>query len=155
MSRRTLFEAQRLAQVGSWQWDLQTNKVQWSPEIYRITGLDPENYDGSPDLFLDIVHHEDKEAFTQVMNKTRSQGGTTPLEYRVVRPDGSVRTVFATGTLVLDAEGRTTQCIGTIQDITERRLAEEVNLRLQQQLQQAQKMESLGNLSGGIAHDMN
>ncbi len=155
MSRKTLIEAQRLAHVGSWHWDLQTNKVEWSPEIYRITGLDPETYDGSPDLFLEIVHPDDKEAFIEVMNKTRSQGGTTPLEYRVVRPDGSVRTVFATGTLVLDAEGRTTQCIGTIQDITERRLAEEVNLRLQQQLQQAQKMESLGNLSGGIAHDMN
>ena len=155
MSQRTLFEAQKLAHVGSWHWDLQTNKVDWSPEIYRITGLEPDTYDGSPDVFLEIVHPDDKEAFTEVMNKTLGRGETTPLEYRVVRPDGSVRTVSATGTLVLDAEGRTTQCIGTIQDITERRLAEEVNLRLQQQLQQAQKMESLGNLSGGIAHDMN
>jgi PAS domain S-box-containing protein len=155
MSRRTLFEAQRLAHVGSWHWDLQANKVDWSPEIYRITGLDPDTYDGSPDVFLELVHPDDKAAFTEVMGKTLSQRETSPLEYRLIRPDGSVRTVYATGTLVLDAEGRTTQCIGTIQDITERRLAEETHTRLQQQLQQAQKMESLGNLSGGIAHDMN
>ena len=125
---RVLVEAQKLAHVGSWQWDLRTNQVEWSPEIFSITGLDPETWDPSPDAFVDLVHPDDKESFTGIMKRTLSQGATAPLEYRLARPDGSLRTVYAKGNMIFDSEGRATQCIGTIQDITEQKLAEQAVL---------------------------
>ena len=154
-SEKSLKEAQKLAHVGSWEWDLQTNKSEWSPEVFSITGIHPRDFDGTNEVFLNLVHPNDKAAFLEIMKETLSSGDTKPLEYRIVRPDGCVRTVYASGSVSLDAEGQVFKCIGTIQDITERKLAEEAGTRLQEQLQQAQKMESLGTLAGGIAHDMN
>ena len=148
---RALVEAQKLAHVGSWQWDLRTNQVEWSPEIFSITGLDPETWDPSPDAFIDLVHPDDKESFTGIMKRTLSQGATAPLEYRLARPDGSLRTVYAKGNMIFDSEGRATQCIGTIQDITERKQAEEDLLRQKTMLARTEADAHIGSWNWEVA----
>lgn len=154
-SEESLANAQRISRIGSWEWDLLTNKVDWSAEMFRLFGLDPAEYDGSPESVLRVVHPDDQASFARNMETNLSGRESGPLEYRVVHPDGSVRWLHAHGVFLRDPEGRPVKNLGTLQDITERKRAEAEHRALQEQLQRTQKMESLGSLAGGVAHDMN
>ncbi len=154
-SEEGLATAQRISMIGSWDWDLASNRVAWSAEMYRLFGLDPAEYDGSPEAVLPVVHPEDRDAFLRNMEANFAEGESGPLDYRVVHADGSVRWLHAHGVVLRDAEGRPVKNLGTVQDITERKRAEAEHRALEEQLQRTQKMESLGSLAGGVAHDMN
>lgn len=95
--QNTLNEAQSLAHVGSWKWDMATNSVSWSDEIFRIFDLNPDTYDGKPESLLKIIHPDDKDSFRSNMEQNILSGNTIPLEYRIIRTDGEVRTLFAKG----------------------------------------------------------
>ncbi len=154
-SEEGLATAQRLSRIGSWEWDLVANKVDWSVEMFRLFGMDPAAYDRSPAAVLPKVHPEDRDAFVRNMETNLAGHESGPMEYRVVHPDGSVRWLHAQGVILRDAEGRLVKNLGTIQDITEHKQAEAEHRALEAQLQRTQKMESLGSLAGGVAHDMN
>jgi len=154
-SEEGLATAQRLSRIGSWEWDMVANKVDWSAEMFRLFGLDPAEYDGSPAAVLGVVHPDDRAAFIRNMETNLAGRESGPMEYRVVHPDGSVRWLHAQGVILRDAEGRPARNLGTLQDITERKRAEAEHRALEEQLQRTQKMESLGSLAGGVAHDMN
>jgi two-component system, cell cycle sensor histidine kinase and response regulator CckA len=155
-SERRLLEAQRIAHVGNWEWNFRTGEVLWSPETYNMHGLIQNSPTLTPDILTKCVHPDDLERFKTVISQAVSEGIPANLDYRIVHTDGSIRVIHAVGSVTeFDAEGRPLMMLGTDQDITERKRTEDERQRLQSQFLQAQKMESVGKLAGGVAHDFN
>jgi PAS domain S-box-containing protein len=120
-----LEEAQHIAHTGSWEWDILTDRVWWSDELYRIYGLDSSTFAASYDAFLARVHPEDVEPVRRHVTKAVSSGERMTFEHRIVRPDGSVRVLAAQADVVRGTNGRPLRLTGTAQDVTEQRRAEE------------------------------
>ena len=120
-----LEEAQHIARIGSWEWDILKDRVSWSGELYRIYGLEPSTFTASYDGFLARVHPDDVASVRQYVTNAVSSAKRTTFEHRIVRPDGGLRVVAAQADVVLGAEGRPIRLTGTAQDITDQRRAEE------------------------------
>jgi PAS domain S-box-containing protein len=136
-SKARLEEAQRVAQIGHYEWNLIANRVTWSDELYRIYGLTPQ--EGPVDLAVvrEMIHPDDRERVFRAAEDAVREGIHTEAEHRVVRPDGEVRTVQGLGTVKRDASGRAYEMFGTGQDITERKRAEEEHQTLSRDLQES------------------
>ncbi|MGE0325012.1 MAG: ATP-binding protein [Polyangiaceae bacterium] len=154
-SQDLLRKAQEIARVGSWDWDLQRDIVVWTEEMHRIFGVPVDAFDGSPRSAIRTVHPEDRKKLEQATRADVSSFTNRPLEFRVVWPDGEVREVWAEVEAIEDDSGRPMRMFGAVQDVTERRRAEREHQSLEEQLRQAQKMDSVGQLAGGVAHDFN
>jgi PAS domain S-box-containing protein len=124
-SERLLADAQRLAHVGSWEWDVARDRIVWSEELYRIYGTDPAEPVQSFRAFLDRVHPGDRETVQRRIEEALEQTGSFSLEHRIVRPDGTERVLSAVGHTVADDSGRVLRMFGTGQDVTERHRAEQ------------------------------
>jgi PAS domain S-box-containing protein len=146
-SEERLKKAERLAQVGNWQWDLKNNKTIWSEECYRIFGQ-PRDYTPSYEGFIQAIMPQDREWVRQAIIRRIADKSRGAVEYRIVRPDGDVRTLRSVSEIVLDEEGQPVCAFGSCQDITDLR-------RAQQETLERQKLESVGTLASGIAHDFN
>ncbi|MEJ7746238.1 MAG: EAL domain-containing protein [Luteimonas sp.] len=128
-SRSLLSEAQHIAQVGSWDWDVDTGRVSWSDELYRIYGLQPEQFQPTYGAYLSKVHADDCAHVKQVFDAGFVSRQPFEFEHRIVRGDGEVRVLLGRGHAIEDAHGRVTRMVGSGQDITELRESEQ---RLQQ-----------------------
>src|SRR5581483_2828113 len=153
--RLHLLEAQRLASLGSWVWDVAANRVIWSDTLYEIFGVGPRAFQGTYEDFLARVHPDDREAVKSAIEAAFRSGGDFRVEERILRPDGEIRFLQGSGKAIADERGRVVRLLGVCQDVTDRRRAEAALAEAQQTLHQAQKMEALGQLTGGIAHDFN
>ncbi len=149
--------AQKIAQVGSWQWDINQNQILWSDEIYSIYGLDRNEAPESPEVLLEkYVHPEDLEKVQELRRQIDQNRPVTPCEFRIIRPDGKLRTIWGVpGSLICDEDGHPLQISGIIHDITERKKMENERLQLEKMANRNQKIEALGALAGGIAHNFN
>jgi PAS domain S-box-containing protein len=124
-SKAKLEEAQRITHVGYWEWDLITNGVIWSDETYRIYGLRPQEEPMNVTKVREKIHPDDWEVVSQALEEALSGGARYNAETRVFRPTGEVRIVHSQGEVKRDAAGRAYQMFGTVQDITDRKHAEE------------------------------
>ena len=149
-SREMLAEAQRIAHIGSWEFDPATGRNHWSDEEYRIFGFDPAAGSPSQDQVLACIHPDDRPrvAALHADPLVHRPGVPTACEFRITRPDGQVRHLSAVWAIERAADGRLVRVNGVTHDVTERKQAQE-------QLVQAQKMELIGQMAGGIAHDFN
>lgn len=154
-SEKNLVEAQRIAHLGSFEYDFHTNTLFWSDEIFRIFGISPDKFSGNIEDFLNIIHPDDKEQVRSLREESLLQGGKGDFEHRIIRSDGSIRIVHERYETFFAEDGRPLYRTGTVQDITDQKKAEEEKKNLEEQLFQSQKMESIGRLSGGVAHDFN
>ena len=125
-SEAALRRAQQVAHVGSWVWHIQENRVEWSEEMGRVFGLDQAALSGDmSQVIAAAVHPEDREAVERANEAVLREQRPLPMEYRILRSDGQVRTVWAeAGDLTRDEAGRPAMLTGIVQDITERKLAE-------------------------------
>jgi signal transduction histidine kinase len=129
-----LMEAQQIAHLGSWDWQLAAREVSYSDELYRIHGQLPRGKPESPEDLLGCVHPDDRAALAEVLERARRLRETFAQEYRVIRPDGEVRTLHAQGKVVLDDDGCPERMVAAVQDVSERRLADLQIRELNQQL---------------------
>ena len=123
-SEASLAEAQRIARLGSWDWDIVHERICWSSEAYRIFGVPPQQACITYETFLETVHPEDRASVIQAVNDTLQQHKPYDIEYRIIHPSGHERLVHARGEVTFDDEGNPFHMIGTVQDITELKLTE-------------------------------
>ena len=144
-SNAKLEEAQRIANVGHYSWNLIENRVTWSDEVYRIYGLDSRR--GTIDLpkVSEMIHPEDRELVFRTAEEALRSGTPADIEHRLVRPDGEVRTIHSVGTVKRDSSGRPYEMFGTAQDITERKRSEEALKRSQFYLSEGQRIAHIGS----------
>ncbi len=119
-----LANAQRIAHIGSWDWDIQNNHLSWSEEIYRIFGLSSSDFEGTFEAFLATVHPDDRHFVQTAIEAALTQKTSYELEHRIIRPDGEERIVCEMGEVTFDESGNPMHFIGTVQDITERKCDE-------------------------------
>ena len=114
-----LAEAQQIARMGSWEWEIASDRVTWSDELYRIYGVTADDEQGSYGSYLDKVHPDDRARVGRVIETAVTERRPWSLDYRIVRPDGELRMIHARGEVVLDENGRPSVVHGTCQDVTE------------------------------------
>ena len=124
VSESRLNEAQRIAHVGTWDQNFETGEFFWSEEQYRIRGLEPGEIVPNFELVRNQLHPDDSEYFFK--RRTAAFNGQEPfnIEYRIIRKDGAVRTVHSIARVEFDQTGKPKQVFGTLQDITQRKIAE-------------------------------
>ena len=157
-SEETLRMAQEAANIGSFFRDLRTGEVFWSDQLIRICGLDPSHFDQArirQDPTLNMVHPDDAPLLRTAWRQAIASGTTQKLTHRIRRADGAERHLVTSIMLVRDDDGFPARVVGTSLDISDQVAAELEHQRIEAQMQQAKKLESLGVLAGGIAHDFN
>ncbi|MFN2456226.1 MAG: PAS domain S-box protein [Pyrinomonadaceae bacterium] len=124
-SESQLAEAQRLASVGSWNWDIRNNIQTWSAELYQIYGLHPEEFSPSYETFIGRVHPDDRAVISRVVENALRNPEPIDSYLRIIRPDGAERIVHSRGHAISDRSGAPIRMHGTMQDVTELKQAEE------------------------------
>ncbi len=119
-SEAKLAEAQRIAHLGHWEWDIVSNIDIWSDEIYRIFGLAPQEFSATYEAFLESVHEDDREFVQLSVDAAIKEKKPYSIDHRIVRPDGTVRFVHEEGEVTFDENGNAVSMMGTVQDTTER-----------------------------------
>jgi PAS domain S-box-containing protein len=144
-SKTWLEEAQRVAHIGYWVWDLETNRLIWSEETYRIFGLTPK--EGLIDLatLQEMIHPDDREYVFGTAEESIRSGARADCEHRLFRPSGEMRVVHSLGDLKKDSSGLPYQMFGTTQDITERKRAEQALQRSQFYLSEGERLAHMGS----------
>ncbi|MDO9372111.1 MAG: CHASE domain-containing protein [Gammaproteobacteria bacterium] len=124
-SRARLAQAQHIGRMGHWEWDVTSNEALWSDEIYRIFGRSADNFHVTFDTFLSTVHPDDREMVRKAAEISLASGIVFRLDHRIVLPDGSERIVHERAHVVYDEAGVPLRMFGTVQDVTQRKRAEE------------------------------
>lgn len=120
-----LRNAQRLGRMGSWDWDVATNEVVWSEEVYRLLDLEPSTDPLTLDDFVRMVHPDDRARIRDARNLAFETGATYEIDHRIELPGGEHRVVHEHGEIVRDLDGRPVRMEGIVQDITQQKEAEQ------------------------------
>ncbi|MBS4175570.1 bifunctional diguanylate cyclase/phosphodiesterase [Bacillus sp. FJAT-49736] len=134
--QKNLNDAQRIANIGSWDYDFLKDEVFWSDQIYRIFAIEKQRgFIPTFQKVLDIIHPKDRYLYRKIVGQAVEKYEDYSVEYRIIRPNGDERTVFERGTIILDENEYPMRLIGTIQDITERKRIEKKLKENEQQFQ--------------------
>ena len=123
-SQARLKEAQRIASIGNWDWNIVTNELWWSDEIYRLFQLDPDSFGATYESFLEHVHPDDRSSVSRAVNRALRSNEPYSIDHRIVLPDGTERMVHERAEVSFSDDGRAIRMAGTVHDITERKQAE-------------------------------
>ncbi len=171
-----LSEAEKLAHVGCWEFEISTNRIICSDEVYRMLGLDVNEASPTYPEYLQKIHPEDRETAEQVIERAIHAGESYQVEQRIVQSDGSIRYISANGEPIFNEAGKVVKVLGSLLDITDRHLSQQALVkseaqlelrareleetlyelqRTQTQLIQTERMSGLGQMVAGIAHEVN
>lgn len=125
-SQAALKQAQAMASIGSWEWDIEKNKISWSEELCRLFEVDQDKFDDDYQQYLKRLPADDRARIDALISQARKGGGNFNFEHRIQRKDGSQRIIYATGEALANDDGQVVGMRGTSQDITDRKLAEEI-----------------------------
>ncbi len=123
-SQAGLAEAQRMAHLGSWEWDPRTGELYWSDETFRIYGFEPQSFVPTFERLLEVVHSDDRKMLSRELEDALYDDRPYDFEHRLVKPDGEVRVVHRQAEVVRDESGEPIRVVGTVHDITERKALE-------------------------------
>lgn len=164
--------AQKVANIGSWDWDIPTGNLEWSEEIEPMFGFARGKFGRTYEAFLECVHPEDRQYVIDSVNACIEKGKGYDIEHRIVWPDGTVRWVSETGNVVRDENNKAIRMLGVVKDITERKHAEEILKRdkqtferlvsertqelfnAQAELDKTKRLSDLGTLAATVAHEL-
>ncbi|MES9958756.1 MAG: ATP-binding protein, partial [Sedimenticola sp.] len=142
-----LAEAQRLAQIGSWELDLGSGRLNWSDEMFNIFEIDNEQVEPTYEMFLEAIHPEDRELMEQTYRESLEKRQPYDIVHRLLMNDGRVKYVNECGWSQFE-DNKPLRSLGTVQDVTQHQQLEET-------LRQAEKMSSIFSLATGMAHELN
>ena len=151
-SQRTLADAQRIAHIGSWERDAASDALHLSDEMCRTFGIEPGTFAGTNDAYMALIHPDDRAPIEEAERAALEDGAPYRFDYRIVRPDGTVRIVHEDGEVVRDEAGRPVRMIGTTQDITDRLAREEERTRLMSAVEQTADSVWIHELDGTILY---
>jgi PAS domain S-box-containing protein len=144
--------AQRIGKLGSWEFEVNTGKLTWSDEVFRIYGLEPSANPPDYEQLRLFIHPEDWQNFDQTVQAAMSLEQSYDLEHRIIQPNGTLIYVMARGEMIYNVSGQLTHIIGTAIDITDRKLAEAQILHTANQL--ANTNRELESFSYSVSHDL-
>ncbi len=152
-----LNEAQQSSHIGSWEWDVLANITTWSDELYRIYGLNDNEFVPNYEKVLNLVHPDDREAANNSFQKAFNERQPFNFFHRIIRPDKLVRILNAKGKIFVNNQNKIIRVIGTDQDVTESKLAEQELIRLKDKAEDSEKIKEqfLANMSHEIRTPMN
>ena len=147
-TRRRLELAIRSAGLGVWEWDLGSGRLLWNDRMCELYGISREQFCGTVESWSGALHPEDRDRALAQVEAALEGDGELDMEFRLLHPDGTVKTIKANALVVRDQAGRPLRMVGLNRDVTEQR-------DLEARLLQSQKMEAVGRLAGGGAHEFN
>ncbi len=115
-----LQRAMEIAKMGTWEWDIVTNDVYWTGEIYKIYGYDPVTFHPDYQTVTDAMHPDSLDPFLEAIDAALNRNEPFEMDYKLIRTDGQVRTIHTRGEVVFDGDGRPLKMFGTVYDITDR-----------------------------------
>lgn len=139
--------AQKAGKTGTFEWNVQTNKVSWTAEVEALYGLAPGSFDGDYSDWIQALHPDDRPRIEQELQQAIENQHGLDTEFRILHPSGSTHWIAVKSSLFYEG-GQPSRMLGIHIDITEKK-------QLEAQFLRAQRLESLGTLAGGIAHDLN
>jgi PAS domain S-box-containing protein len=134
--------------MGLWAWDVQRGTLEWTDEVYRLLGHEPGSIAPSLNAWFSVIHHEDLKDVKESTARDLQSGNEFSMQFRIVRPDGSIRWIESHSTCRRDVQGRALRLIGVLADVTHRKHSEEAMLR-------AEKLAVAGRLAASVAHEIN
>ncbi|QDV21565.1 Sensor protein FixL [Gimesia panareensis] len=150
-----LSEAQRLAHIGSWEWNVLDDSLWWSDEVFRIFGLKSSSFRPTYPGFLETIHPDDRALVERVVAQTLEHDLPYSIEHRIIRPNGEVCYVHEQGALKRNSAGKIVSMHGTVQDITDRQEAARKTREYRDILAHASRLAVMGELTAGISHELN
>lgn len=151
-SERRLKEAEQIANLGNWEWDVIQNNVIWSDEIYRIFGLKPQEFNATYEAFLESVHKDDRDFVNTAVTNALKYNKPYDIEHRISLPDDTVKFVHERANVVFDELHNPVRMLGTTQDITERKRNEDALRKLSLAVEQASVSILITDIHGNIEY---
>ena len=145
-------QAQRMAHVGFWRWDVGANRIQLSEELYRIYGLSPSRFDGSYERYLALVHPDNRERVRSTIGRARTTRQAVSFDERVVRSDGSVRNLRSWAAAATDEAGAVSEMFGTCLDVTDLFRVNEERAQLMELVEHSTDFIGIAELDGRIRY---
>jgi PAS domain S-box-containing protein len=124
--------AQRVAQIGNWRFDVATESISWSEELFHLYGLDPTQPEPDLTAYIQLIHPEDRSRFQTTVQQSLLTGEPYAIEFKAQRPDGSIRVVEGRGEAVVNTQGAVVGLVGTAQDVTDRKQKEDLTQNIAQ-----------------------
>lgn len=144
-NQELLSEVQRITNLGSWEWDIRSNLITWSDELFRIYGYEPGQIELNFDSFLKAIHPEDREMVNQTVQASYRTLEPFSFEHKILRPDGTIRILLGKGRVICSKTGDPEKMVGSALDISEIKEAEIRLKRSESLLLEAQELARLGN----------